>query len=97
MASEPQENAIPENLQRVVHEAADRMEEFVRSAREGGSWLELQTWLMASQERVGLLLDVGVDGVRRSARMTISAEQQEKILGDFTVPDTIPQEGSDDD
>lgn len=78
--------AIPAGVQLTVRELAERMKCFVERAENGGSWMELQTWLLAM--RPGFDLLDGID-MPRTARMSISPQRQDEIAADFTVPDTI--------
>jgi hypothetical protein len=87
MASE-----IPEGVQSTVTDVAERMEHFTERARNGGSWIELQTWLLSMQPGLETLLEIGLAGIRGSARMRIAPERQEEIASSFTVPDSIPKD-----
>lgn len=78
---------IPDGVQLTVKELAARMECFVERANNGGSWIELHTWLLAMRPGFELLVE-GMD-LPRSARMTISPERQDEIAKGFTVPDNF--------
>ena len=58
--------------------------------------MELYTWLLAMQPRSDTLLAMGLEGVRRSARMTIDDDRLEQIMQSFTVPDLMPNISVDD-
>ena len=79
---------IPEPLQAVVLEFAKRAEFFAESARSGGSWMQLQTWLISMRPGYDLLSAVG-DNCPRNARMTIAPEKIEEIVKNFSVPDSL--------
>jgi hypothetical protein len=80
---------IPEPLQEVVLEFAKRAEFFAESAKAGGSWMQLQTWLVSMQPGYDLLTSIGFDGCPRNARMAIAPEKIEEIVKNFSVPDSL--------
>lgn len=93
MTSDAPGTHIPEPVQKVVADLAGRAEHFVHSARNGGSWIEIYTWLLAMKPGYDMLYDIGMDGIRRTSRMTIEQARQDEIMHQFAVPDTIPDEG----
>ena len=80
---------IPESIQHVVRDLVTDTMYFDESAKHGGSWLELCTWLIRMQAKLDTLLEIGPDGIRRSARMTIDAATQQMIIEGFVVPDDL--------
>jgi hypothetical protein len=84
---------LPEPVQAAVRDLAKRAGNFVERAETGGSWIQLQTWLISMRPGYDALLQIPLDAYPRSARMTIDPERIEQILRDFTVPDS-PEGGS---
>lgn len=83
---------IPEIPQAIIRDLADKAEQFVAFSRAGGSWLQIHTWLLMMQPSFDALNELGIDDIRRTARMPISQAVQDEILADFEVPDTVPTE-----
>lgn len=81
---------MPDIPQAIVNDLASRAEGFVERARNGGSWIELHTWLVSMQPSYDALLGIGMDGLPRTARMPIPTETQEAIMAEFEVPDSVP-------
>lgn len=88
---------IPEDVQRAVHDLAARASNFVERAHNGGSWMELQVWLVSMRPNYDLLVELAERGaVNRTARMRIDPARIEQIVATFTVPNTVPEDTRDD-
>ena len=86
---------IPEVIQHIIRDLVTDTKYFDESAEYGGSWLELCTWMIRMQAKLDTLLEIGPDGIRRSARMTIDAATQQVIIEGFVVPDDLAAEDMD--
>lgn len=81
---------IPGPVQETMRDLAERSSEFVKIVEGGGSWMAAYTWLLGMAPRVEALLDIGLDGIPPSSRVTLTPEQQARVASTFTVPDTVP-------
>lgn len=81
---------IPEIVQSIIRDLASRCDGFSGAASEGGSWAEIHVWLVSMQPSFEALLEVGMDDIRRTARMPIPPDKQDEITASFIVPDTVP-------
>lgn len=89
------DSMIPEPIQHVVRDLVTDTKYFDESAECGGSWIELCTWMIRMQAKLDLLLEIGPDGIRRSARMIIDEATQQVIIDHFVVPDDLMGEDLD--
>lgn len=92
MTSDNNPGFIPDPIQAALRDLAERAQQFADTVERGGSWVEVYTWLLAMEPGLLTMLDIGLDGIPKSSRLTIHPEQQDKVLRDFAVPDTPPQE-----
>lgn len=89
-ASEPPR--IPQPVQETLRDLAKSARYLADDVENGASWTRIYTWLLSMEPRLTTLLDIGLDGIPRSARLDIDGERQEQIMADFDIPDTPPEE-----